>query len=543
MAKSPGAGRDRPLRSGTANRDTFYYLDLLSCGPQAAPPTVDNLSPKVYCRISFSPTPLRGKMPLMDTSETDSAPAVVTTGRPRPRDGVAPARHEQELIPPYDLGAEMALLGSMLIDPQVLGPVFLILDSPACFFSHQNAVIFTTIREMFEKNLPVEPRSVMGVLDSKKQLDEAGGYDHLAELINSVPSGVNAEYYARVVHDKSLLRRLINACNQTVNDCYESPDAPGIILDRGEKRIFDIAQLKITGKPAPLSEILNETFEILDRTRGEHYSGIPTGFVEIDNLLSGMQRGEMIVLAARPSVGKTALAMNIVEHVSVNLGKPSAVFSLEMSKQQLAQRLLCSRSGVDSHSLRRGTLSREDRDRLHLAVGELDRGRVFVDDSPGLTVLDLRTKCRRLYMQHQIEFIMIDYLQLMEAPREESRQQQISTISRGIKALARELNVPVLCLSQLNRSSEQDQRRPRTSDLRESGSIEQDADVVMLLHREAVMRRGDAQWFEENQDKVNEAELIVAKQRNGPCDTVKLTFVSGSTRFETYNPGYSAAAM
>ena len=230
--------------------------------------------------------------------------------------------------------------------------------------------------------------------------------------------------------------------------------------------------------------------------------------------------------------------MNIVEHVGIDLKKPCAVFSLEMSKQQLAQRMLCSRSGVDSHKLRRGMLSKQDKDRLGYAVGDLSQGQVFIDDTPGLTLMDLRTKARRLKLQYNIELIALDYLQLMECPgKADNRQQEIATISRGVKALARELNVPVLCLSQLNRASESEQRLPRTSDLRESGSIEQDADVVMLLHREAVMHRGDQEWRDQNPDKINEALVIVAKQRNGPCDNVKLTFLEGQTRFVNYNPG------
>jgi replicative DNA helicase len=287
-----------------------------------------------------------------------------------------------------------------------------------------------------------------------------------------------------------------------------------------------------------LTDVLHETFEMLERQQGEHLSGIATGYIELDNLTSGLQKGEMIVVAARPSVGKTALAMNIIEHVGVDLKKPCAVFSLEMSKQQLAQRMLCSRSGVDSHKLRRGMLSRQDKDRLGYAVGDLSQGQIFIDDTPGLTLMDLRTKARRLKLQHNIEIIALDYLQLMEAPsRSDNRQQEIASISRGIKALARELNVPVICLSQLNRASESEQRLPRTSDLRESGSIEQDADVVMLLHREAVMHRGDQEWMDANPDKINEALVIVAKQRNGPCDNVKLTFLAGQTRFVNYNPG------
>ncbi len=439
--------------------------------------------------------------------------------------------------PPYDLGAEVALLGSMLIDPTCIGPVCMVISKAEVFFKEQHQVLFQTLLELFEKNTPIDGVVVAGTLQSTSRMEAVGGYSYLTEVINSVPSAANAEYYATVVRDKALLRRLIYACTSTLRDCYESPDGAGVVLDRGEKRIFDIAQQKISNQATPLTEVLHETFEMLDRNAGEHLSGLSTGFIELDNLTSGLQRGEMIVLAARPSVGKTALAMNLVEHIGIDLKKPVAVFSLEMSKQQLAQRMLCSRSGVDSHRLRRGMLSRQDRDQLSRAVGELSEGAVFIDDSPGLTLLDLRTKARRLKLQHDIQLVVVDYLQLMEAPREENRQQQISSISRGVKALAREMNCPVVCLSQLNRASESENRLPRTSDLCESGSIEQDADVVMLLHREAVMHRGDQDWMNANPDKINEAILIIAKQRNGPCDNVKMTFLSGSTRFVNYNPG------
>ncbi len=461
------------------------------------------------------------------------------TGRARPPtvESDPPARR-LERLPPRDPDAEHALLGSLLLMPEKMGSVCLISSAPEIFFDHRHRVLFATLVDMFEKNIPIDGPALIGRLTDRGVLEEAGGIAHLKTLIESVPTGVNAEYYATVVRDKALLRRLIGACGETIQECYESPDSATEVLDRGEKRIFDLAQQKVSGVIVPLSEVLHETFEMIDRNAGSHLSGMATGFTELDNLTSGLQRGEMIVLAARPSVGKTALAMNIVEHVGVDLGIPVAVFSLEMSKQQLAQRMLCSRSGVDSHSLRRNMLSRQDRDRLSEAVGKLAEGKIYIDDTPALTVLDLRTKARRMQREYHIEMVVIDYLQLMEAPREENRQQQISSISRGIKALARELNCPVICLSQLNRASESENRLPRTSDLRESGSIEQDADVVMLLHREAVMHRGDQEWMDNNPDKLNEAQLIIAKQRNGPCDTIKLTFLAANTRFVTWNPGY-----
>jgi replicative DNA helicase len=441
-------------------------------------------------------------------------------------------------MPPHDLSAEAGVLGSMIIDPQVIGPVCMFLQTADMFFKEEHQVIFRVITELFETNTPIDGMILRSTLQTKNLLEQVGGTQYILDLANAVPTSAHAEYYAAIVKEKAMLRRLIQACTTTLRDCYESGDPAATVLDRGEGRIFEIAQQKISNQAVPLTEVLHETFEMLERQSGEQLSGVPTGYIELDNLTCGLQKAEMIVLAARPSVGKTALAMNIVEHVGIDLKRPCAVFSLEMSKQQLAQRMLCSRSGVDSHKLRRGMLSKQDRDRLAYAVGELSQGQIFIDDTPGLSLMDLRTKARRLKAQHGIDLIAIDYLQLMECPgKADNRQQEIATISRGIKALARELMVPVVCLSQLNRASESEQRMPRTSDLRESGSIEQDADVVMLLHREAVMHRGDQEWRDANPDKINEAIVIIAKQRNGPCDNVKMTFLEGQTRFVNYNPG------
>jgi replicative DNA helicase len=962
--------------------------------------------------------------------------AIPTTARPRPGPGFSGGGDPTPLIdrmPPHDLSAEAGVLGSMIIDPQVIGPVCMFLQRPEMFFKEEHQIIFRIIAELFEANTPFDGMILHSTLRTRNLLEQVGGTDYIKELAHAVPTSAHAEYYAAIVKEKAMLRNLIRACTATLRDCYESGDPAATVLDRGEGRIFEIAQQKVSNQAVPLTEVLHETFEILERQSGEHFSGVATGFIELDNLTSGLQKGEMIVIAARPSVGKclafdseiltadgslqtieeiyrqrqatlltlhanfrlgmtepsafvddgikpvfrvatrlgrriettlahpfltvsgwrklselapgdhvavprkldcfgsqrrpeseikllayligdgcvtrscpsftnsnrtisadflaavngfggvhavpserrhgfapswrivaredlrrqgrrafaaalaeqlhhhrmparrlalavgvkshtvhywlrgvsmpdaatvervaaaltivpsclaaspaavqqksansvtrwlvrlglagkgaggkfippcvfqlpreqlalflnrlfstdgwatvlsggnpqlgyatvseklarqiqhlllrfgivaalrkravlyrgtrrpswqlditdarsiqtfardigiigkepalervlaqtrtrkyqtnvdlipmeiweslrrlkghrswrsvalqmglsadnslhigkrapsrarlvqfaeafdsdelrhlagsdvfwdeivaieyvgekqvfdltipethnfvandicvhnTALAMNIIEHVGIDLKKPCAMFSLEMSKQQLAQRMLCSRSGVDSHKLRRGMLSHQDRDRLQYAVGDLSSGSVFIDDTPGLTLMDLRTKARRLKAQHNIELLALDYLQLMECPgKADNRQQEIATISRGVKALARELMIPVICLSQLNRASESEQRLPRTSDLRESGSIEQDADVVMLLHREAVMHRGDQEWRDQNPDKLNEALVIVAKQRNGPCDNVKLTFLEGQTRFVNYNPG------
>jgi len=470
--------------------------------------------------------------------------AFETTARPRPFGlaGQGDATPLVDRMPPSDVAAEIALLGSMILDPDCIGPICMAVPTPDYFFNERHQILYRVLLQIYEKNIPIGDGVIIkSTLESLNLLEAAGGLDYLAEVCNSVPSAANAAHYADIVREKAMLRGLIRACTSTLREAYDSGETAAVVLDRGEKRIFDIAQQKVSNEAVPLTKVLHETFEILDRNQGEHFSGVPSGFIELDNLTSGLQKGEMLVLAARPSVGKTALAMNFAEHVGVDLKKPVAVFSLEMSKQQLAQRMLCSRSGVDSHKLRRGMLSRQDKDRLGYAVGDLSQGQVFIDDTPGLTLMDLRTKARRLKLQYNIELIAIDYLQLMEAggtsSRGDNRQQEIATISRGVKALARELNVPVVCLSQLNRASESEQRLPRTSDLRESGSIEQDADVVMLLHRESVMHRGDQEWRDANPDKINEALVIIAKQRNGPCDNVKLTFLEGQTRFVNYNPG------
>ncbi len=321
-----------------------------------------------------------------------------------------------------------------------------------------------------------------------------------------------------------MLRQLIWASNETLKDAYAPHEDAKSIVDRAEKRVFDIAQKDVQGTTQPLETVLHEVWEMIT---GQGQKGVMTGFHEMDEMLNGMQRGELIIVAARPSMGKTSFAMNIVEQVAADQQVPCGVFSLEMSKQQLAQRLLCARGNIDSHKLRKGMLSNEDHQKLAMVVGELAKAPIFVDDSAALTVLDLRAKARRLKREHNIQCIMIDYLQLMDNPGPESRQQQISEISRGIKAIARDLMIPVICLSQLNRASEgRDGHRPRMSDLRESGAIEQDADVVMLLHREDYYHKG-----EESYPITNIGEVIIEKQRNGPTGTVQLVWDGRCTRF------------
>ena len=427
-------------------------------------------------------------------------------------------------LPPHSLESEMCLLASMMLDKEVIGNVVQILDREA-FFQADHQIVYDILVKMYEQNRPIDAVLVREELGKRQLLEEIGGVAYLAQILNSVPSAAHGTHYAGVVREKFLLRQLISASNDILRDAYAPHDEADLVVDKAEKRIFDIAQKKVGGAMVPLEHVLHEVFEMIEN-RGQR--GLETGFFDLDDMLNGLQNGEMIIVAARPSMGKTAFAMNLVEGIAAERNMPCAVFSLEMSKQQLAQRMLCSRGKIDSHKLRRGMLQSHEYAHLANVVGQLAKAPVWVDDSAGLTPLELRAKARRLKLQHDIKCIMIDYMQLMDNPGVESRQQQISEISRAIKAVAREINVPVIALSQLNRASEgRDGHKPRMSDLRESGSIEQDADVIMLLHREDYYRMAEPDFQPDNI-----AEVIVAKQRNGPTGTVKLFFDNKSTRFE-----------
>ncbi|QDU72349.1 replicative DNA helicase [Mucisphaera calidilacus] len=436
-------------------------------------------------------------------------------------------------LPPVPREAEAALLGSLLHDPQLCGEVIEIIRSPEDFGYAPNAVVYTAMIEIYDETQSLDIVQLNQKLTDRKQLDHVGGTDYLVELAEAVPSAAGARHWARIVRDKGTIRRMIDAAGQILNDCYNTDDDAGIILDRAEQKVFELAESKEDVDVSELRELLQETYERLEAQEGEAITGVATGFFELDEMTNGLQKGEMIIIAARPSMGKTAFALNIAEHVAASNHEPVAVFSLEMGKQQLAQRLLCSRSGVDSHRLRRNMLSRDDFAQLSLTVGELSEAPIYIDDTPGLSLLALRAKARRLKARHDIKCVMIDYLQLMSASGAQSREQEVSSLSRGIKALARELDVPVICLSQLNRAAAQREgHRPLMSDLRESGSIEQDADVVMMLHREDYYHRGDEDYVD-----TNVAEVILAKQRNGPTGTVRLQFNGATTRFNNLASG------
>ena len=459
-------------------------------------------------------------------------------------------------LPPHSLEAEMSLLGSMLLDPGAVGDVVSVVRRPEDFFNAAHSEIFRAIIDVYDKHHSGDLVQIIELLRDKAQLEAIGGPDYLAELAESVPSAVNAPHYARIVAEKSKLRRLIDAAGSILYDAFHTgelgPDGVREVLDKAEMAVFDIAQEANVSDPQKLAELLQTELDRLEAAEGKGITGVKTGFGDLDDLLSGMQPGEMLVIAARPSMGKTALALNMAEQIAFG-GSPArtappdarrvpvGVFSLEMSKSAVTQRLLSAASGVDSHKLRGGAFSKGEYESLLNVAGLLSEASLYVDDMPNMTVLQLRARARRLVAQHGVQAIMIDYLQLLTAPgaARESRQVEVSTISRQLKALARELNVPVVCLSQLNRASEQREgNRPRMSDLRESGSIEQDADVVILLHREDYYHIQNPDWAAENQDKVGVAELIIAKQRNGPTGVVKLTWDAHTTRFKNYAGGY-----
>ncbi len=470
-----------------------------------------------------------------------------------------------EKPPPHSPEAEMALLGAMILDPSIVHDVVPIVRTSEAFYNEAHAAIYDAIVRMYDQKQSGDLVLLHEELRDREQLAGVGGAAYLAKLAEETPGPAAAEHFARIIADKHKLRRLINAGGKILYDAYNAgaagPDGAREVVDAAETLIFEIAQQEETSAAERLNILLDREVQRLESLQGRGVSGVPTGYADLDELTSGLQQGEMIIIAARPSMGKTALALNLAEQVALGGAAhgaqparptPVAFFSMEMSKSSIAQRMLSARSGLSSHDMRSGRLSEEGYRRLADAAIELEHAPIYIDDTPGLSIFGLRTRARRLVAQHGVKAIFIDYLQLMSVPgaAKESRQVEVSAISRGVKALARELNVPVVCLSQLNRGPEsRGDNRPRMSDLRESGSIEQDADVVMLLHREAYYHVGDRDWEMDNADKLNVAEIIIAKQRNGPTDVVKLIWDAKSTRFKNYgafpggtglSPGYAS---
>jgi replicative DNA helicase len=438
-----------------------------------------------------------------------------------------------EAVPPHALDAEVSLLGSMILDPRVIADVLGIVKSGIDFHRPAHTILFDLMIDCYDRTASLDVVQLNQLLIDRSLLDEVGGLDYLVHLAESVPTATNAPRYARMVREKATLRELIAAAGETLQDAHRADLEVAMVLESAEKRIFKIAEQREQQSASSLNVLLDEVMKSIEDADGSRIGGVPSGFGELDEMLNGFQRGEMLILAARPSMGKTAFALNIAEQMAVE-GHPVAIFSLEMGKQQLVQRMLCARGRIDSQRMRRSTLREEDFKRLMTACNDLSDAPIFIDDTPGLNLLQLRSKARRMKDKHDIGAIVIDYLQLMSAGgRVESRQLEVSEISRGVKAMAREIDVPVLCLSQLNRAAEQREgHRPRMSDLRESGSIEQDADVVMMLHREEYYHKAEPEWAEQNPDKAGIAEVIIAKQRNGPTGVVTLGWNAQSTRFQ-----------
>ncbi len=436
-------------------------------------------------------------------------------------------------LPPQNIEAEESLISAILVDNNTLLDVIEILAAND-FYKTAHQKIFSAISDLFEKGDPIDLVTLANRLNEKGDLEDIGGAAYLARLVDTVPLAVNAQHYAKIVHDKASLRRLIEKANAIAKRCFDDRGDVDDIIDFAESSIFEISEKKTRQSFYPLSKLILDNMVTLEERQGTRtlVTGVPTGFMLLDNLTSGLQNSDLVILAARPSMGKTALALNIARHAALEARVPVAVFSLEMSKEQLSLRLLCGEARVDSSRLRGGFFSMEDWHRLTDAASVLTGSQIYIDDSPSLSAMEIRAKARRLKLDKNIGLIIIDYLQLLQGRRDvERRELEISDISRSLKALAKELDLPVLALSQLNRMLEQrHDKRPRLSDLRESGALEQDADVVAFIYRDEIYNR------EENNPNKGIAEIILAKQRNGPTGEIRLAFLNAYTRFENLAP-------
>ncbi|MFC1576363.1 replicative DNA helicase [Candidatus Omnitrophota bacterium] len=445
---------------------------------------------------------------------------------------MTPVKELIDKIPPQNNEAEVAVLGSMLIDKDAINHGIELLDK-SFFYKDAHSKIYSAIVTLYDKSKPIDMITLVEELRSRNLLDDVGGAAYIASITSSIPTAANITHYAKIVKEKAILRNLIATSTQIVSESYDNASTVDKLLDKAERMIFDITTNKVEAKFALIKDVIKTSIETIDNLyqRKENVTGLATGFHDFDVITAGLQKSDLIVIAGRPSMGKSALVSCMAEHIGVVEKTPLAFFSLEMSKEQLAQRLLCSQARVDAHKVRTGFLSQSDWPRLVTAAGKLSESPIYIDDTPGASVLELRAKARRLKAQYDIGLVVVDYLQLMQGqPGIENRQQEISEISRGLKALARELSVPVIAVSQLSRAVEQRaDRRPQLSDLRESGAIEQDADLVVLLLRE--------EYYNPTEENKGVAEVIVAKQRNGPVGTLKLAFIHEYTRFEDLAKG------
>ncbi|TLS35154.1 replicative DNA helicase [Pseudalkalibacillus caeni] len=428
--------------------------------------------------------------------------------------------------PPSNIEAEQAVIGAIFLEPDALTSATEILQ-PEDFYRASHQRIFQVMVELSEKGEPIDLVTVTSELQDRKLLEEIGGVSYLSDVANAVPTAANIEYYSKIVEEKSILRRLIRTATEIATDGYTKEDEVETLLSEAEKSIMEVAQRKNTGAFISIKDVLVQTYdniEMLVNNQGE-VTGIPTGFSELDRMTAGFQRNDLIIVAARPSVGKTAFALNIAQNVATKTDENVAIFSLEMGADQLVMRMLCAEGNIDAQRLRTGRLTPEDWQKLTMAMGSLSNAGIYIDDTPGIRVNDIRAKCRRLKQEKGLGMILIDYMQLIRGNGStESRQQEVSEISRSLKGIARELEVPVISLSQLSRGVESRQdKRPMMSDIRESGSIEQDADIVAFLYRD--------DYYDKESEAKNIIEIIIAKQRNGPVGTVELAFVKEFNKF------------
>jgi replicative DNA helicase len=430
-------------------------------------------------------------------------------------------------LPPQNIDAERCVLGSMLIDNESIHKVVEVLTADG-FYREAHRKVFNAVIALYQRNEPADLITVMTELRSKGELEEVGGAAYLSSIVDDIPTSANAASYARIVREKSMRRMLIEGATEIAERGYQEEGNVDEFVDQAEKIILEVAQRRIRQGFASVKDIVKDSFKAIEQLyeRKELVTGVPTGYRELDRITCGLQRSDLIVIAGRPSMGKTAFALNMAENAAVDSACKVAIFSLEMSKEQLVQRMLCSRAEVDASKLRGGFLGESDWPKLTRAAGILSEAPIFIDDSPALNALEVRAKARRLQREHGLDLIVVDYLQLMRGVgRIESREREISEISRSLKALAKEIHVPVIALSQLNRGVEARQdKRPQLSDLRESGAIEQDADVIAFIYR-------DEMYNKESPD-VGKAEIIIGKQRNGPTGRVVLAFRGNITRFD-----------
>ncbi|WP_026908447.1 replicative DNA helicase [Paucisalibacillus globulus] len=439
--------------------------------------------------------------------------------------------------PPHNIEAEQAVIGAIFLEPEAFSTASELL-MPGDFYRASHQRIFETMLSLGDRGEPIDLVTVTSALSNNQQLEEAGGVSYLAQVAESVPTAANIEYYAKIVEEKAILRRLIRTATDIVTETFSREDEVENLLNEAEKSILDVSGRKNTGSFKVIKDVLIEVYdkiETLHRSNGD-VTGVPTGYRELDKMTSGFQRNDLIIIAARPSVGKTAFALNIAQNVATKTDENVAIFSLEMGADQLVQRILCAEGNIDATRLRNGKLEADDWSKLTMAMGSLSNAGIYIDDTPGIRVSEIRSKCRRLKQEHGLGMILIDYLQLISGSGKpgENRQQEVSEISRSLKGLARELNVPLIALSQLSRGVEQRQdKRPMMSDLRESGSIEQDADIVGFLYRD--------DYYDKESEKQNIIEIILAKQRNGPVGTVELAFVKEYNKFVDLDHRYQTS--